>query len=118
MTLSDTQARANSQGQPCPAWCATGHGELLIPGKPQFGYVDGHYSDPMGAELPMVKLTAGPWGDAEPEVLLQDAYGLTSLQLGTAAAGKLAVLLAASHGGADRLSVELRMAVTIARETR
>jgi hypothetical protein len=45
--MSDTQqeiTRGNRDGDPCPSWCATNHDEHLIPGKPEFGYMEVHGS--------------------------------------------------------------------------
>lgn len=59
--------RANMAGHPCPPWCRTDHTELLVPSKPRFGHMAGHYSDPVG-DLPgapgTVHLELDPADDA------------------------------------------------------
>jgi hypothetical protein len=50
MTTDTTAApRANRQGDPCPPWCTSDHSKLVIEDKPQFGYMDHHFSDYMTA---------------------------------------------------------------------
>jgi hypothetical protein len=85
----------NRSGDACPDFCATDHDETLIPGKPQFGYVNGHRSYAVqsaafgGAEVHLFQ----PSGTGRPRVLLAAAYGVTHLEFGTAEARQLAAVL-------------------------
>lgn len=121
MTTETTEGlRANKRGQPCPAWCVQDHDEPLIPGKPEHGYVDGHYSDPLtGDARTPVKVDLSPVEGAEAGVLVQNAYAGTCLNLTSAQAEGLAKLLNDTYEWADveQLIGELRAAAAIARET-
>lgn len=121
MTTETTEGlRVNKHGHPCPAWCVQDHDELLIPGKPEHGYVDGHYSDPLtgDARIP-VKVTQSPFADAKARVIAQSAYAGACLNLTALQAEQLAKLLNDTYEWADveQLIGELRAAAAIARET-
>lgn len=113
MTESDTRApRANSLGDPCPAWCVTDHGAPIIPGIPGLGAMDMHYSLPMGDGEPSVRVIQAA-RLARPQVIIRmphaDVNVSITLELehaelpGTAALG-------------ERLAAQLATAASIARE--
>lgn len=129
MTISDNGAgvrrRCNFKGDVCPPWCRTDHTEELIPGKPSFGYMDGHYSDPI-RQLP------GAPGAVR---LARDAYAVepasVSMDLSPAGAVRLVMTPDQAEGLAgviqdndgadgvtrhDMLAAELRAAAAIARQ--
>lgn len=110
--------RANRDGDPCPSWCTQDHGELLIPGKPVFGYMDGHASDPMTAELAptSVKVRRAP-GQKTVTVDVDRIVNLVSLTPDRARA--LADVLDCCRSREDvwQLIGELRTAAGIALDT-
>lgn len=113
--------RVNREGDPCPPWCRTDHAEMLIPGKPRFGYMSGHYSDPIhqapGAPG-AVMLALEPSAGAETAVSLALAPGgVVRLMLSPEQARELARVI--EHDSGDRrgmLAAELRAAASIARQ--
>jgi hypothetical protein len=122
MTQSENpeiRIRANLAGHPCPGWCTVNHGEPVIPGKPQYGYMAGHTSDALAeGSVPLVKVTQYPGVDAGPQVHLQNTYGTVFLNLDVVQAEKLAELLAIKDGAGDLLADQLRTAAAIARDTK
>jgi hypothetical protein len=102
----------NRSGDACPDFCATDHDETLIPGKPQFGYVNGHKSDAMrsvafgGAEVRLFQ----PGGTGRPRVLLEAGYGVTHLEFGTAEARQLAAVLRDPANDPASLAADLEAA--------
>jgi hypothetical protein len=121
MITQTTEApRANRDGHPCPTWCTQDHDELVIPSKPEHGYVTGHYSDPLtgDARIP-VKVSQSPFADAKARVIAESAYAGTCLSLTSAQAEGLAKLLGQTYEWTDveQLISELRAAAAIARDT-
>lgn len=110
--------RANRDGDLCPPWCAADHDELLIPGQPVFGYMDGHVSDPVTAELAptSVKVRRAP-GQKTVTVDVDRIVNLVSLTPDRAKA--LANVLDCCRSWEDigQLIGELRTAAQIARDT-
>lgn len=113
--------RANRAGDACPAWCRTDHAELLIPGKPSFGHMDGHYSDPI-RQLPgapgAVRLARDP-GAGTPAAVSMDLApgGAMRLVLTPEQAVGLAAVIGDGDGEMtrhDMLAAELRAAAAIA----
>lgn len=125
MTASDNGAevlrRCNRQGDLCPPWCRTDHSELLIPGKPSFGYMDGHYSDPINKPpgSPRAVTLALQPRDGETMVSLSLAPGgVVRLNLTPEQADGLARVIEFDRdtGSGLRLGAELRAAASIARQ--
>jgi len=88
--------RVNKDGNPCPSWCVTNHDELLIPDKPELGYLSGHSSQKRGYAR---SLGYGAFARAYCEgdyacVGLADSYGLQNITLNADEARRLARLLA------------------------
>jgi len=115
MTQSETQEiRANENGHPCPSWCTQDHGRPLIPGKPEHGLSDGHWSgfNAQAGGL-MTRLTQHPAMDTEPRVCLTNTYGMNPVFFSLDQAERLATLLELNDDPAAGL---LQAAVTTARE--
>lgn len=125
MTISDNGAeappRANRDGSPCPPWCRTGHAEMLIPGRPRFGYMDTHYSDPIhqppGAQG-AVSLALDPRAGETVVSLSLAPAGVVGLNLSPEQADALARVIEHDRdtGNGLRLGAELRAAASIARQ--
>jgi hypothetical protein len=124
MTTSDhgvvNLRRVNRSGHPCPTWCRTDHSELLIPGKPSYGHMDGHYSDPV-ARPPgspgAVRLSLDPRDAAPVMVTLDPAPGVTVRLTPEQAAAMAHLIEADGTGNPRQLSAELRAASLIARQS-
>lgn len=117
MTQSNAQApRANRRGGPCPRWCAQDHSRPLVPGKPEHGFVDGHWS---GFNLHTGKLTVQlsqkPEPGSGPEVCLTTAYGQNPVFLTPDQADNMATLIELEYGR-SRLALLLCTAAATARE--
>lgn len=109
--------RANRNGDPCPDWCAQTHDELLIPGDPSFGYMDGHVSEPVSTALsPRVQVRVRQYADAAPATVDVTRYMLPVLSLSADKASILADLLDSLPGssGVAQLIDDLRAAAGIA----
>lgn len=107
--------RANRSGDPCPPWCVTDHGKLLIPGQPVFGYDDTHASDPVTAELaPTSVMVRRRPGQKTVTVDIDRVVNLVSLTPDRAKA--LADVLACLRSWEDvgQLAGELRAAASVA----
>jgi len=104
--------RTNRDGNPCPPWCTTDHDRLVISDKPQFGYMDGHFSDYVAANgEAAVKLSRDP----HEEILVRiDRLGQSGLTVEKAE--ELAAFLASAPVGLAELAGQLRAAAAIARE--
>lgn len=115
---SDTTGvpRVNGNGHPCRSWCAQDHSRLVIPGKPEHGLMDGHWSD-LSAHTSrlMVRLAEYPGMDDEPKVCLSTIYGQDPVFFTLTEAEQMAVLAGLVDGG-DELAGLLRAAAAIARE--
>lgn len=102
----------NRSGDPCPGFCTTDHEDLVIPGKPQFGYVNTHWSDPMKAAdfgAAVVRLMQ-PSGHDMPRVALSGSYGSVRLEFGAQEARELAMIVGDPANGPLELSAELSAA--------
>ena len=113
------EARANRNGDPCPSWCATDHGGLLVTGQPSFGYLNGHASDPMtGQLLPAADVRVRRSGLAGEGTRVFVAHcGIPALSIAPDTAETLAALLeslAGSKADVEQLADELRAAAAIA----
>lgn len=112
------QPRANRDGDPCPAWCVQDHDELLIAGKPEFGYMDGHVSDPITGQLGLkAEVLLRRYGTpAEPVRVHVSRYAMPVLDLAADKAVVLAALLESLSTKYDleQLADELRAAAAIA----
>jgi hypothetical protein len=119
MTQSEApQVRANRDGDPCPGFCTTTHGELLVPDAPQYGYMDDHWSVALIEDAPvLVRLTLSTAAGAKPVVALGSRYHRAHLFLGLPQADALAALLGDMLGDGRMLADQVRTAVAIARET-
>lgn len=129
MTASDNGAevrrRCNYKGDVCPNWCRTDHTEMLIPGKPSFGYMDAHYSDPI-RQLPgapgAVRLARDPADSVLAYVSMDlSPAGAVRLVLTPDQADGLAGVIQDNDGADgvtrhDMLAAELRAAAAIARQ--
>jgi hypothetical protein len=112
--------RTNRRGDVCPAFCTTDHSEMLIPGKPRFGYMDGHYSDPIHQPTGApgaVRLARDPDAGTETAVSVDLAPGgAVRLSMSPEQAAALARVI--EHDAKDpagMLAAELRAAAAIAR---
>lgn len=110
--------RANRLGQACPSWCTQEHDRLVVDGKPEFGYLNGHSSDYM----PSGRLS---WGAVKVSRLAQEETtkvrldGAEQFRFSPEQADALAELLEDRHSlsGIGHLIDELRAAAQIARDT-
>jgi hypothetical protein len=116
--------RTNSHGQPCPAWCVTDHAEDVIPGRPELGRMDRHYSAPLrGAEgtpgAVRLALSAAPDAIVTVRVALT-LGGLVSLSMTPDEAAGLADVIDAGRpvpaSAAADLGAGLRAAASLARQ--
>lgn len=118
VTQASGAPRANRNGDPCPQWCVQAHDELVVPGHPVLGYMNGHVSDPMtGALSPKVEVRVRRSGLAgEPATVDVTRWLLPVLTLAPGKAAALADLLESLPGssGVAQLIDELRAAAGIA----
>lgn len=120
MTNTIPEPRANRNGDPCPPWCVQDHNELLIAGKPEFGYMNGHVSDPVTGQLGLrAEVRVRRSGLAgEPAAVDVTRYTLPVLSLHHEKATALAALLESlsTRWDLEQLVDELRQAAVIARD--
>lgn len=95
LTFTAREDGHNRVGHKCPPWCTEDHDELLIPGKPEHGYMNTHKSDPIMialANFGHAEVTA-VWHSDAPMVRLVAAYGREYLDLSVKDARALAAIL-------------------------
>jgi hypothetical protein len=104
----------NRAGEACAPWCVTDHDEPVIPGKPEFGYMDAHFSDPVrevpfgAAAVKVRQPTAGM-----PVVHVQSDYGREHLDFGAKEARVLAAILRDPANDVLALAGELEAAASL-----